>query len=426
MENNEAKVYKLQYDKKNNKYTLVYDRDKFTINVKLYGDTEKVTDLIKRNFHDFGQKTGALFIGESGSGKTFQAYHTCNRLLELGYDVLFIYGIKIDKDVIKFINDTTFQGVVFMDEFGKLCDSYHNMPALLTTMSDESKHRLWIITENRVDYLPNDIIKRPGRFLFKKEFGRVSEDIIRECCKDHDVSEEFTNDLVLRNKFCLSFNLDTLLNIVNVYKKFPELSLDEMTEIFSFDSLRLFFDLGEPVLYYKNEELSPSDYKVNLILKNFGNITFKELRDIKLRKMRLTAYLTGSLKLDEYGRLKESNGEEVKEEPTPVDRTHNLYGEISDDPFDMRSRDNNVNGNTNAKSKEVNKFTIDNKALEEKFKKTLVKNTCITVLTVWDVLEYNHASSELIFSIDDLMLKIPVQSGHMGVSGNKTILLPDF
>lgn len=301
-EDGKGRIYRLVYDDKKRSYSICYDRDEFNLPPTLYGDVVLYTSLVKKNFHDLSLKTGCLFLGNPGSGKTIQAYHICNTMLELGYDVLFIYGLVFNKQTVEFLNKTTFQGVIFMDEFGKLCSGNGLMSSLLTTMSDELYHRLWIITENQSWTLPPDIDGRPGRFLFKKEFDRVTDKMIDECCDDYGAAKGFAEELKMRNRSCRVFTLDHLMNVVQTHIKFPELTLDEMTEMFSFTNLRLKLKVTGLSLYYKTKLIgsNTNDTPLFLSCNNTDNwfiteLNYKVIKGISMGTTDLYLDITGKL-----------------------------------------------------------------------------------------------------------------------------------
>lgn len=317
-----GKIYKPVYDKQTKSFQLVFDRDEFTLPPKLYGDVVEYSELIKINFHDYFKMTGCLFTGKQGSGKTLQAYHLCNYITEFGYDVMYICGERGTDELIKFINSTTFQGVIFIDEFGRLFD-WSKIPLLLTTFSDATYHRLLIITENNTNRLPVDITERPGRFLFKREYSRVTDRMIQECCDDKGASQAFADELMYRNKYCPMFTLDILINVVETHVKFPTLTLDEMTEKFSFDGLRLNLRFGKVEIWYDgicitgNDESNGKQYISASVVNNFHKLDLTILREFLNKERELTLSIHGSFTLEDF----EKANELVETESAPVEES---------------------------------------------------------------------------------------------------------
>lgn len=334
-----GKIYRPVYSKEEKIFKLEFDRDEFTLPEKLYGDVVQYSEYIKKNFHDYFKKTGCLLTGKQGSGKTLQAYHTCNLMTELGYDVMYIYGEKATDELVRFLNATTFQGVIFIDEFGRVFD-WNKIPLVLTTLSDPSFHRLFIITENDTGRLPVDITDRPGRFLFKRDYNRVTDEMIRECCEDKGATEAFADELCYRNRYCSSFTLDVLINVVETHIKFPELTLDEMTEKFSFNSLRLHLKFLTPEVWYKDlcisNRIANKEYIVAYLnTYNFYKLDLSIIKEIINKERMLCLNLRGSFtekdyedcirKIDEEAPVEEA-GEQVIESEAMTMKNQGMFG----------------------------------------------------------------------------------------------------
>jgi len=218
-------------------YFLPY-AERFGLPKKLYGSATTIAErIVKRYLMDKEQSLGVAFIGIKGSGKTELAKLVCNMLLEQGYPVIFISGISPDVNLIEKLDELR-DVVIFIDEFGKLIP--HNLQGkMLTFLSDPKKtHKLFIITENKVNYLSMYLYNRPGRLKYFIEFEGLTKEVIEEYCKDHGVDEKFTKELIRRAVTKEDFTFDHLKAIVEEKKLFPDSTLDQIVELLNVKLLK--------------------------------------------------------------------------------------------------------------------------------------------------------------------------------------------
>lgn len=171
-------------------WSITKTADEFTFNYKIYDlETDFINHVITA-FNNCESNLGVLMYGTRGSGKSASAKIICNKIN------LPIFVIKPIQDMstsnlIDYISTFNFDCVFLFDEFEKNFSKEDS--AILSIMDGvyTSKYRrLFILTTNNLSVNEN-LLSRPSRIRYLKEFGNLSLDAINNYLDDNLSKENY-------------------------------------------------------------------------------------------------------------------------------------------------------------------------------------------------------------------------------------------
>jgi chromosomal replication initiation ATPase DnaA len=145
--------------------------DSFTVDGKIYGDTQHNVDRILRTFMDRKSSTGVLLAGEKGSGKTL-----LTKLISLHASAQGIATIVINEplggesfnEFLQMIKQPT---ILLFDEFEKVYRDNDDQERMLTLLDGVySSKKLFLFTCNEKDCINTNMMNRPGRIFYSLDF----------------------------------------------------------------------------------------------------------------------------------------------------------------------------------------------------------------------------------------------------------------
>ena len=222
-----------------NKYTIVPDTLTIDISQWYYGDILEIPLLIWDRYATGNKAVGAIFVGDSGSGKTDVTSILAYIANEKGMDVVNISSIKVTEEILPIIDNILELGVVLiLDEYEKTFPA-NIQPKLLTLLSKKRERKSLILyTANNINFINEYMRNRPGRVHYLFEFNKLSWNTVTEYCEKHNVSAEFINDLKLVWQRADRFSMDHLSGIVEEHLFTPHKSLSAIINIVNVPSLR--------------------------------------------------------------------------------------------------------------------------------------------------------------------------------------------
>lgn len=122
---------------------------------------------------------GVIFNGLKGTGKTIAAKLLSNRM---GLPVIVIS--KPIKGMLEFIQSLCFECIILIDEAEK---TFKEEQEVLLKMIDgvyNSKRKLYLLTTNKLT-VDENLLGRPGRIRYIKEFGNLSTKAVNEVIDDN-------------------------------------------------------------------------------------------------------------------------------------------------------------------------------------------------------------------------------------------------
>lgn len=252
----------------------------FDITHKVYGGIDNTCTRILNTFLDRHISTGALLIGEKGSGKSLLAKLISNEARVLhNIPTLIINTPYVGDKFNDFIRSIALSQpiIVLFDEFEKVYerDDQRKLLTLLDGVFPSSI--LFVLTCNDSYRLDSHLINRPGRLFYRLEFNGISESFINDYCKDNlkDISK-ISGILKICSCFPV-FSIDMLKALVEEMNRYGEtaeqaLKMLNITPIHSDEhtyAVSLFVD-GLEISPHK---VTPLQWTGNLILQDTFEIT---------------------------------------------------------------------------------------------------------------------------------------------------------
>lgn len=224
-----VKTYTVKHDPKTGFYLEL--TEDFKPLDKYYGDTVTVSDKIIRTFKSRECSTGALFVGEKGSGKSLLAKLISSKMMNEGYPTIIVNTafVKSDKapsiadDFARFIQMIDTKCVVLLDEFEKLYDKIDDQNSILTLLDGLfSSNKLFILTCNDKSKINRHLKNRPSRIYYMIDFMGLDEVFIRDYCIDKIQDFAKIEKIVSIAKLFKAFNFDMLQTMVEEINRYGE------------------------------------------------------------------------------------------------------------------------------------------------------------------------------------------------------------
>lgn len=175
---------------------LVKLADSFQFNFKIYDlGIEDIMQKIEKTwnsdvFVNGDKNLGVIFNGLKGTGKTIGAKILSNRM---GIPVILVNAPY--NGLLDFIQSLCFECVVLIDEAEK---TFHENGEILLKMIDgvyNEKRKLYLLTTNNL-YLDNNLLGRPGRIRYIKQFGNLNPNAIKEYLNDNLNDKSKAEDVI--------------------------------------------------------------------------------------------------------------------------------------------------------------------------------------------------------------------------------------
>ena len=176
--------------------------DNYVFPYKIYGLNTGFISRIIKTYDNTTGNLGILMNGVKGTGKSVTAEQICNEFIETHNMPVILINNRM-QGLIEFLASIDQDIVVFVDEYEKVFvtdEGRSNSSEILTIMDGalKSEHRrLFLFTTNnkRID---ENLLERPGRIRYVKEFSDLDKETI----------EEVVDDLLIhktRRKACIDF-----------------------------------------------------------------------------------------------------------------------------------------------------------------------------------------------------------------------------
>lgn len=218
-------IFRIYVDARTGRIGLEKIAESFIVNFKVYGTEGKaINDHIIHTwnsdmFQKSGKNLGVIFNGLKGTGKTIAAKQLCNRL---GLPTIVVS--KPVDGLLEFIQALNFEAAVLIDEAEKTFDEESEI--LLKMIDGVYNHRrkLYILTTNELT-LDDNLIGRPGRIRYVKQFGNLELDVINEVIADTLEDKSLADGLIkLVNSLEIS-TIDILKSLIeecNITGRIPD------------------------------------------------------------------------------------------------------------------------------------------------------------------------------------------------------------
>ena len=193
--------------------------DRFEFDYKLYDlGTEDVEMRIRSTWNSdlykkTGKNLGVIYNGVKGTGKTVGAKVLCNDFNDMPILVISQYF----KGISDFIQSIDFSCVVFIDEAEKIFDNNDpDCSVELLRMVDgvySAARKIFILTTNSLS-LNENLIDRPSRIRYVKEFGNVSNKAVEEIIEDKLIDKSRKPELMAEIDKLTFSTIDIIENLI--------------------------------------------------------------------------------------------------------------------------------------------------------------------------------------------------------------------
>lgn len=207
-------VFRICKDRQTDRLGLEKIDESFTFDFKIYDlDCESIIARVIKTwtsdiFTKSNKNLGVIFNGLKGTGKTIAAKLLSNRI---GLPVIII-SHPVD-GILEFIQSLCFECVILIDEAEKTFDDEQEVLLKMIDGVYNNTRKLYILTTNELD-IDKNLLGRPGRIRYIKEFGNLSfkavSDVIDDNLNDQSLKEDV---LKLVNTLEIS-TIDVLKSII--------------------------------------------------------------------------------------------------------------------------------------------------------------------------------------------------------------------
>lgn len=211
----------LAYDKETGFYLT--KTHNFTLPPKLYGNVIPAAQKIFTAYMKRNRSTGVLFDGMRGTGKTLTAKFLCTIGLYNDIPVIIVNAKYTSLEFIKYLLKIQQRVIIFLDEFEKdnMYPSPQDQNVLLTVLDGAfSSNKLFILVANETSRITPYLKDRPSRIYYRYEYGKLSDDIIKEYVLDNGLSEELAKEIIDTGSVIPTLNFDILQSIIDNIKMF--------------------------------------------------------------------------------------------------------------------------------------------------------------------------------------------------------------
>ena len=217
-------IFRIHEEPRSKRLGLERIDESFVFDFKIYDlDCEDVIEHVIRTwtselFIKSNKNLGIIFNGLKGTGKTIAAKLLSNRI---GLPVIVIS--KPLEGMLEFIQSLCFESVILIDEAEK---TFNEEREVLLKMIDgvyNSKRKLYILTTNRLS-IDENLLGRPGRIRYIKEFGNLSAKAVNDVIDDNLMDVSLKDDILKLVDTLEISTIDILKSIVeecNITGKVP-------------------------------------------------------------------------------------------------------------------------------------------------------------------------------------------------------------
>ncbi len=185
-------VFRIRKDRQTDRLGLEKIDESFTFDFKIYDlDCESIIARVIKTwtsdiFTKSNKNLGVIFNGLKGTGKTIAAKLLSNRI---GLPVIII-SHPVD-GILEFIQSLCFECVILIDEAEKTFDDDQEVLLKMIDGVYNNTRKLYILTTNELD-IDKNLLGRPGRIRYIKEFGNLSAKAVS------DIIDDNLNDMSLK------------------------------------------------------------------------------------------------------------------------------------------------------------------------------------------------------------------------------------
>jgi broad-specificity NMP kinase len=194
--------------------------DKFEFSHKLYGLERDLINRVIKTWNSTNKNLGVLLNGLKGTGKTVTSKVICN---ELGLPVILVNENPEGGGIPDFLNDIQQDVIVMMDEYEKVFGEESDLLTIMDGVLTSGARKLFLLTTNNT-YINDNMLQRPSRIRYNKEFKDLSLDVITEIVDDILIHRQHRSEVITAISGLEVITIDVVKSIieeVNIHDEPP-------------------------------------------------------------------------------------------------------------------------------------------------------------------------------------------------------------
>lgn len=230
-------------------------KDDFHFGYKIYGMNDGFVSRVQKTFDNTTGNLGILLNGLKGTGKSVTAELISNAFGERNMPTVLITSMvpnmneflaAIHEDIVVFIDE--FEKVFSREEDGYRADYSSEVLTIMDGALKSEYRRVFVFTTNR-RHIDDNLLSRPGRIRYSKEYGDLSAAVIEELVDDLLENISFKNEVVDYILGLEIITIDIVKSVIqecNIHNETPE-AFKDYFNVVEKGSVYNFFDItNEP------------------------------------------------------------------------------------------------------------------------------------------------------------------------------------
>ena len=247
--------------------------ESFTFDYKLYGLNQKFINYVLKTYENTTGNLGVLLDGIKGTGKTVTAKELCNHL-QLPVILVQSMGSDTNDKLIKYLSSSIdFDCVFFFDEYEKEFKDSSDVLSFMDGTYNSIYRKIFLLTTNELK-IDENLLGRPSRIRYKKSFGNLSEDVVREILNDILENKDAIENVIELTHSMNIITIDLIKAIATEINIHGIESLPDIKETFNIEFSR--FSYLYKVISIRNCNFEFTSKSIENLLKNYYH--YKELK----------------------------------------------------------------------------------------------------------------------------------------------------
>lgn len=173
--------------------TLSLDKNEslFELPKKIYGNSQRLGEIILKDYKPKGDTLGVLLVGKKGMGKSLLSEKIAMDMINRGYPVIHVTrpvsALAVEKAV-----EVLSPCLLYLEEFEKCFENPQDVPVFLNMFSSTTINGLMVvIAANSINSIIYDpLIDRPQRLRYRINYSEIDDNVVNDILADSEVSEE--------------------------------------------------------------------------------------------------------------------------------------------------------------------------------------------------------------------------------------------
>lgn len=245
-------------------WSLERTAEKFEFGYKLYGLQTNFINHVLKTFNNTKGNLGILLNGIKGTGKTVSAKMLANQF-NLPIVIVKSFGDN-NTGLIEYLSSFNFDCVFFLDEFEKNWNAEDSsILQIMDGVYTSAYRRIFLLTTNET-HINENLLSRPSRLRYVKEFGNLEKDIVEEYLKDNLKNQEYVDCIV---DFVDTLQISTIDILKTIVEDINIHGFDEFInnkDIFNVKTAKYYYHTYR--LPFRSTEFDITKYTIDSFLKD--------------------------------------------------------------------------------------------------------------------------------------------------------------